>query len=644
MAQTAEGLQAAHDTGIIHRDVKPGNILIARPPADSGIPLVKLTDFGVGQVTAKELLDRATHAGFTQTMLSPGSSHQTGTYLYMAPELLADSPASTRSDIYSAGVVLYQMIVGDWSRPLTTDWRRDISDPVLKEDLARCFAGNPQERFSSAGELARNLRSLEQRRAQWYGPQAEPIARRKTSLGILGALLGVVVGLGLLVLPFGSGVVNASYDTLFLLRKSVTPDGGVIVYMDDASARELGQTVGARWDRSIHAQLLERLQGAKAVVFDLLFDMEDDPAADRRFADAIRKHGKVVLASMVEPTTTNPGAKILREIGPAEALRQAAAAVGAGWMELSGDGVFRQYRSLVLGFPDLASAAFRVAVGGLPPGDTDIGGGRWVNYYGPAGVIRGISYADVLGTNRAPPDFADGKIVFVGAGLTRMPTGQVGFDAYPTVFSRFTADHVPGVEILATAVLNLVRGDWLTRPSPLVELCVVMLVGMAAGFGLAFLRLRQAVVWSLTGCLATAALAYGLFLGARIWCPWHIPIVQILVAFLWALTLRFLLRWGRQHVLREARCDDPGYWNWRAETLKAAHQPDAAYQAYSQAIQLASAQADIIGRDLREYLGHRAALLIELGRHSEAEVDLGRARQLSSQRQLPPDAPRTRVT
>ncbi len=76
-------------------------------------------------------------------MMGPGSSSQTGTQMYMAPELFAGKPASIRSDIYSLGVVLYQLLAGDFNRPVASDWANDISDPLLRDDLKHCFAGNP---------------------------------------------------------------------------------------------------------------------------------------------------------------------------------------------------------------------------------------------------------------------------------------------------------------------------------------------------------------------------------------------------------------------------------------------------------------------------------------------------------------------
>jgi WD40 repeat protein/class 3 adenylate cyclase len=211
VAQAAEGLQAAHEAGVIHRDVKPANILVEmqNPHPASGHPLpsdgrgaggegsvrVKLTDFGIGQVVSEEYLKGITRAGFTQTIMSDSSSSGTGTHLYMAPELVAGKPASIRSDIYSLGVVLYQLVVGDFTRPVTTDWANDIADPLLREDLRHCFAGNPQERFAGAGQLAKQLRALPERRAELARQQAEQAARERAAYrrGMMRAAAGATL-------------------------------------------------------------------------------------------------------------------------------------------------------------------------------------------------------------------------------------------------------------------------------------------------------------------------------------------------------------------------------------------------------------------------------------------------------------------
>ena len=134
VAQIADALQAAHESGVIHRDVKPQNILIQEA---NNSPQAKLTDFGIGKVVSQEVLSGVTRLGFTQTVDSAGQ--QSGTQMYMAPEIVAGRPATTRSDIYSLGVVLYQFLLGDFSRPLTTDWEEDLNDPLLRDDLTALF-------------------------------------------------------------------------------------------------------------------------------------------------------------------------------------------------------------------------------------------------------------------------------------------------------------------------------------------------------------------------------------------------------------------------------------------------------------------------------------------------------------------------
>ncbi len=166
IAQIGEALTAAHSVGVIHKDVKPANILIQESKA--GSLEVRLTDFGIGQLlTMRPLRDAGvTAAGFTVFTSATDLGSRIGTRLYMAPELLAGKAASIQSDVYSLGVLLYQMAVGDLERPLGHGWEQDIDDDLLREDIAASVAGSTSRRLRSANELSRRLRTLGSRRTE----------------------------------------------------------------------------------------------------------------------------------------------------------------------------------------------------------------------------------------------------------------------------------------------------------------------------------------------------------------------------------------------------------------------------------------------------------------------------------------------
>src|SRR5678815_169042 len=110
---------------------------------------------------------------------------------------------------------------------------------------------------------------------------------------LAGAALVVFVG----ELMLGSGIVRSSYDASFRWMRPHVPQDLVIVYVDTQVKSRLQQPADQPLDRRFYTRLLERLQREKArlVLFDILFDSPQADATDNDFAEAMRKHGKVVL-------------------------------------------------------------------------------------------------------------------------------------------------------------------------------------------------------------------------------------------------------------------------------------------------------------------------------------------------------------
>ena len=159
----ADAVAAAHGVGVLHKDLKPANVLVRAKAGD--VWQVLLTDFGSGGLLQPERLDELgiTALGLTQTQAASSSS---GTPLYLAPEVTAGAAPTVRSDVYALGLLLYQIAVADLRKPLASGWERDIDDALLREDIARATDGDPTRRLSSAAELAERLRALPERHAE----------------------------------------------------------------------------------------------------------------------------------------------------------------------------------------------------------------------------------------------------------------------------------------------------------------------------------------------------------------------------------------------------------------------------------------------------------------------------------------------
>ena len=222
--QVAESLDYAHERGIVHRDIKPQNIMVG--PGGR----VKLTDFGIAHIE------------------DPGAGHQTqageilGTPNYMSPEQVMGRKVDGRSDLYSLGVILYELAAG--ARPFkgenlaaifhaitseTPARVKDLNPGVtgeLSDIIVKCLARDPAERYGSGRELADALRGLLRPAAPVQGAPERRKGLWATFIAAAAVFL-VLAGIGLYVMvPHGEAPVDMG-----MLQVESTPEGAQ-VYVD----------------------------------------------------------------------------------------------------------------------------------------------------------------------------------------------------------------------------------------------------------------------------------------------------------------------------------------------------------------------------------------------------------------------------
>jgi hypothetical protein len=253
-AQAADGIAKAHAAGIVHRDLKPENLMVTRDG------FVKILDFGLAKLvrsgfessrgTDTPTVTRGTEAG---TVL--------GTVGYMSPEQASGQPADFRSDQFSLGSILYEMITGKraFERPSDAQVLSAIIEsepeplvtaaPRMPTNLAwiveRCLAKDPEDRYGSTKDLARDLAMLRDQSSGVSTSDVLPPERRRLRVSRAGLAAAVLAVAGLAVLTFLAGQrVQARHDreapppkrtTLTFRRGYLTgarfaPDGQTIVY------------------------------------------------------------------------------------------------------------------------------------------------------------------------------------------------------------------------------------------------------------------------------------------------------------------------------------------------------------------------------------------------------------------------------
>ncbi len=345
-----------------------------------------------------------------------------------------------------------------------------------------------------------------------------------------------------------SNAEMAIYDAWFRIKGVQDPgEQVVIVAIDESSIHQMGSLP---WPRSVHAQLLEKLAEARVVAFDLIFNVPSDPTQDEAMAQAIKKHGRVVLASQFYFERDNAGKTVQVFQPPLAEIMAGAAGLGFVNMPTDPDKVVRRstlvdVNTFEVPFPSLGLAS-SIEATGLNPLDLELQNGqlfagkRFIPlnslnqampcFWGPQGTFKTYSYYDVINGKFLLDEFKE-KIVLVGvtASAEKEDIFSTPFTTSNLVLSG--ALPTPGVEINATVVQSFLSNAWFKQVHPVVNIIMLLLFGFLAAMAVSGRGPWLGLAGALTVMILVVGTALGLWWYERLWVNVAAPVTLVFLTY-----------------------------------------------------------------------------------------------------------------
>jgi serine/threonine protein kinase len=527
----AAAIDSAHAQNIIHADLKPGNLFLARQ-ADAST-MIKVVDFGLARLSSVriEVASAASSEGVSSDAPTVTLGAIRGTPPYMAPELFRSEAATRATDHFAFGVVAFDLLTG--KLPFGTEGCRSAQSqvatpsslanlpPELDAPLLALLHPAPERRPATATAAVQAMEDawLASQRREW---RALEIPRRMV-FSVVIAIAAVLLAALAARLPVMKNLEERIVDARFGILPASPPDPRLLVVAIDDPSLALDKRPLAQWSDAI-GNAIERMfsSGARAVAIDIL--LPESWSTSSEFTGAVLRHADHLTLAEESRNGVVTGEECIA-LPTAAILGEARYSKLFGFVNLEEDQdhAIRHARTT---FPDLDGRlrpSFAARIAGAAPAV----GPFWIDYSVHPQSIERISYKDV-----ARADFRD-RIVFLGSTYT----GSNDDHAIPASISD---EKIAGV-VLEAEIANTIAAGFPVKSAPSANTWAVMYLAALVVIALALVYPHRPWISLLTA----GGVAVGYVLAAFILCrssKWMIPVAAPELALLLAIGAAWTLK------------------------------------------------------------------------------------------------------